>query len=63
MKSFNSMSLSFTMLAVCLHISTQAPVPIFTEIFIGEFTKICEYSSFYSSGTIIDTSLKTYMNF
>jgi len=44
MKNFNSMSLSFTVLvclSVCLHIIAQAPVQIFTEFFIGEYTKIC----------------------
>ena len=41
MKSCNSMSLSFTMLlSMCLHIRTQAPLQIFMEFFIGEFTKI-----------------------
>jgi len=41
MKSCNSMSLSFTMLiCMCLHKRTQAPVQIFMEFVIGEFTKI-----------------------
>jgi len=42
MKYFNGMSLSFTMpFCICLRTSTQAPVQIFTEFFIGEFTKLC----------------------
>ena len=38
MKFCNGMSLRFSML-VCLHVRTQAPVQIFMEFFIGEFTK------------------------
>ena len=35
------MSRSFTIfVCVCLHIKTQAPVQIFMEFVIGEFTKI-----------------------
>jgi len=65
MKSCISMSLSFTM-HVCLYVSAYknlSPIQISTEFFIGRFTKIYQYSSFCSSGTIIDIYLTNYMNF
>ena len=41
MKRCNGMSLSFTMLLVCmcLHIRTQAPVPVFTEFLLRSLLK------------------------